>query len=189
MVETPSGHEAHTKSTAGRWIGIVVAIVIALLLVWWLLDNDPVETTAMETDLESDVAVEQTAGAAGEVPNLILGVDPEPVAISAVLADPARYVGTDEVGGEFDVSAVPTDRGFWIGRGDERMFALIEDRPSEAPVDINPDQQVRIASARVRDGSAIDEIGGAPLDDRTRAILEDQQVFLLVDEANIEILT
>ncbi len=68
------------------------------------------------------------------------------------------------------------------------MFALIIDEPMEVPLDINAGQTLQISGGTIRAGGEVTEVEGAPLDDDTRAVIADQEAFLIVDEARIEIL-
>ncbi|HCO45826.1 MAG TPA: hypothetical protein DIT44_04110, partial [Erythrobacter sp.] len=69
-----------------------------------------------------------------------------------------------------------------------RMFALIIDEPREVEIDINPGQELRISDGMIREGGEVSDVEGVPLDDDTLAVLADQDVFLIVDEDNVEIL-
>ena len=109
------------------------------------------------------------------------------VTLAAILASPQNYAGRDGFAGEFETGDVPTDRGFWITEDGDRLFALIEDGPREVPIDINPGQTLSITGGTLHDRSYIGNIGGEPVDDDTLAILEEQPIFLVVDEDSVTI--
>lgn len=173
------------RSSTGRFIGIVVALIVAALLVWWLLDDDAADDPALETDLE----IAGDIPADGGEPTGLPDQDTE-ITIETLLSDPGQFVGSDSFSANMDVPEVPTDRGFWAEQdpaaSDARIFVLIGDRPREEPMDINPGDRLRLTDAMVRDADALDDLPGRPIDDETRAILEQQEIFLIVDEDNIE---
>ena len=108
--------------------------------------------------------------------------------IPAILANPQAYIGQTYTAESVAVGEVATDRGFWITNGGERMLAILIDEPLEVPLDINQGQNLRITSGTLRDATATPEIPGDALDADTRALLEQQPIFLLVNEDNVEIL-
>ena len=110
-----------------------------------------------------------------------------PMTLAAILANPQSYIG-QEFAGEVSVAGPLTDRGFWVENDGARMFALIIDEPREVEIDINPGQELRISDGMIREGGEVSDVEGVPLDDDTLAVLADQDVFLIVDEDNVEIL-
>lgn len=123
---------------------------------------------------------------------VVPGATPEPMpetaaATDGILDNPARWVGQPFPGDQVMVAEVPTDRGFWIDYEGQRLFAILQDQPAEQPVDINPGQTISITEATLRDAGYLEQLGGAPLDEDTRRIAEQQPVFLVVDESNIRI--
>ena len=137
---------------------------------------EPIVTEAPVTEVQPNAvsepeAIAQTAG----------------VPVSQIIESPATWTGRT-VGGEVRVTEVPTDRGFWIIDQGERLFAVIVDQPQEQPKDINPNQTLRIREAVIRDPTFLANLPGEPLDADTRRIVEGLPVFLVVDEAAIEIL-
>lgn len=177
MAEIP----VEKKSNKG-WLWALLALLVLALLAWWLIDTD-----------DEEAAVAYTEGAVVEA-----GADttPEPVAtapgvsIGDVLGDPASYLGRDDFQAEVTVptDAEMTDRGFWIEDEGSRLFALILDGPMEEPKDINPGQTLRISQGMLRDRTYLPELGGDPLNAATQQLAEEQPIFLVVDEDNIEIL-
>ena len=66
--------------------------------------------------------------------------------------------------------------------------AIIIDEPREVPLDINAGQQLMISGGRIHEGGAVSDVEGVPLDQDTLDVIADQAAFMIVDEANIEIL-
>lgn len=104
-----------------------------------------------------------------------------------VMQTPTEWVGRT-ISGKATVTDVPSDRGFWVEAGGQRIFAILNDAPAEDPVDINVGQTVNISEATVRDATFLTSmVGGEPLEEETRQLAQSQPVFLVVDEENIEI--
>lgn len=167
-----------------KWLWILVIVVlVALPLIWWASDTD-----AERVETGAEIVGADTPGADPVTP-------PEPVAMEAgvsiadILARPTEFVGRSDFQDEVTVPEVPTDRGFWIEDQGERLFAVIIDNPSEVPKDINAGQQLRITEGMVRDATFLSQLPGEPIDADTRRILDGQDVFLVVDEEDIEILS
>jgi hypothetical protein len=171
------------KSSLG-WLWILLALLLVGLLLWWFLGANDDEVG--DEVYDDEAAIEET------VEPVPPATDAEPlettvaagVPVAAIVASPQEWIGRT-VEGEVEVGEVPTDRGFWIEGGGERLFALILDEPAEEPVDINEGQTLDISRATVRDIGDLDELAGDTLDDDTRAILEDQEVFLMVPESSL----
>lgn len=159
------------------WLWALIAIILIALLAWWLWPDADIEELPV---IETEVAEEMDP----------LDV-PETVALlplADILANPDAWIGRT-VDGQVDVVEVPTDRGFWIEHEGIRMFALLIDQPAEVPLDINAGQTIRMMSATVRDASTdVNTLAGAPVDADTQRILDDQGVFLMVNESDIEMM-
>lgn len=161
------------RKTNLTWLWILLAILVIIALIWWAAAEDDEELITEPADIE---AVEPLP-------------DTEPAAtIAAILANPDAYVGMDNFTAEASVPEVPTDRGFWVESDGQRLFAIIIDQPAEEPKDINPGQRLRITEGMIRDSSYLPNLSGDPLDADTQRTVEQQDVFLVVDEDNIEIL-
>lgn len=158
------------------WLWALLALILLGLLAWWLMGAG-----------DGDVEVDEPVVAAVEEP-IDTEVEVEMLPVAALVATPADWIG-QVIDGEALVVEVPTDRGFWLEDDGQRVFALIVDEPVEAPMDINVGQRLRISEAMVYDAStSLDEIDGRPVDADTRAILEGIDVFLVIDEEDMEIL-
>lgn len=161
----------------------IIGLIILALLIWALVE-------LFGGDEEAEVAaVDPIVAPTGEVspptmepPALVAPTAGIPV--SQIIESPATFTG-QALGGEVRVVEVPTDRGFWIEDQGERLFVILNDAPQEQPVDINPGQTVRMSQAMVYEN--MNNVPGN-LDPDTRNILQNQRVFLAVDEANVEIL-
>lgn len=172
------------KKSSKAWLWILLALLILGLLLWWLLsDDDEAELVTAPVAVEETMApatpmtaTDGTAAAQG------------PVTLAAITANPSAYFGQTFTG-EVEVPEVPTDRGFWVTQDGARVFALIIDEPQEIPKDINPGQRLRVTEGMLRDATQLENIPGKPIDDDTRRILGEQQIFMIADEDNIEILS
>lgn len=172
------------KKSGKGWLWLLLILLAVIALAWWLLDNDG---DAVEYTDEETVAAAGTEPAGRDT-----GALPGPVAtggavtIAAILGNPTGFIG-EEFRGEVTVPDVPTDRGFWVEDQGQRLFAVIVDQPSEVPLDINPGEQLRITEGVLHNQASLGDLIG-DIDPDTRAIIEDQEVFLVVDEDDIEIL-
>lgn len=170
------------------WLWALLAILVLALILWWLWaagrDGDELEPGVAEygTELGTEpfgtgLATEPAAATAGEG------------RIAEILDNPQEWTDRDFPGGEVDVAEVPSDRGFWISQDGERLFAVVVDQPAERPVDVNPGQRLRIDGGTLRDAGHLPQLEGErPLDDTTRRAIEEQPIFLVVDEDDIEVL-
>lgn len=158
-------------------IGLIILALLIWLLAEWLGDDDEVVETPVPAAVEP----------------ITPATTPEPVAqapgisIADILGNPAGWLGRDFTD-EVRVVEVPTDRGFWIEDQGARLFAIIIDQPAEEPKDINPGQELRITEGVLRDRTFLPELPGEPLDPQTEQIAQNQPIFLVVDERNINIL-
>lgn len=184
MVEIPV-----EKKGGHGWLWALLALILLALLLWWILADDeeevvvPTGEPAAVQPLEPAEPIDGQAVAPGAA-----GAAGAEMTIPAILANPSAYFGRDGFTGEVDVPEVATDRAFWIQNQGERMLAVILDQPQEQPKDINPGQRLRITGGTVRDAGAVEDLRGDTLEPDTQRLLEQQQVFLLVPEGNIEIL-
>lgn len=166
------------KSSGTKWLWVLLALLLVLLLLWWMWPGEEpavVGTTEVE---EAEPAREPVAERATPLET----ADRVRIPVATIAESPGEWIGRT-VSGSVQVAEVPTDRGFWVEDGGERLFAVIVDEPREVPVDINAGQTLDIAEARVRDAGEIEDLPGRPLDADTQQILSDQDVFLLVDES------
>ena len=168
------------KKSSLTWLWLLLAALLIALLIWWLASSgdDGVEPALADTAAVETVETSGPEGAAAGAADLTL---------AAIMEQPQSYIG-QQFTGEVAVAGPLTDRGFWIENNGARMFALIVDEPREVPLDINPGQRLQISGGTIREGGDVTEVDGAPIDDDTRAVIADQAAFMLVDEAQIEIL-
>lgn len=169
----------HENKRGLGWLWFLLAVVILALVVWWLWPAAEVT----EPVPDAPAIAQETEPL--PVPEPVPAISTQRIPIDAILLSSATYVG-QTLSGEVRVVEVPTDRGFWIEDNGQRMFVILNDQPVERPVHIQQDTTIRLDEAIVRDVSALSSLGGAPLDDDTKRIARDQQVFLTVDEANVE---
>ena len=172
MAEIP----VEKKSSSKTWLWLLLAALLVVLIIWWLsAADDDVEPVVVDTAPIESVETVEPALMAGEM------------TLAAILAQPQAYIG-QEFTGEVDVGGPLTDRGFWVENDGARMFAIIIDEPREVPLDINPGQRLQVTGGMIREGGDVGDVDGVPLDADTRAVLQDQAAFMMVDESNIEIL-
>ncbi len=172
------------KKSSMKWLWLLLAAILLALLIWWAVsDDDDVEPVLADTaTIESVEGIDADADA-----DALGSTESMPMTLAAILANPQSYIG-EEFSGEVGVGGPLTDRGFWIENDGARMFALIIDEPMEVPLDINAGQELQITGGRIREGGEVSDVEGVPLDDDTLEVLADQDVFLLVNEDNIDIL-
>lgn len=169
------------KRSPGIWPWVVGLAVLALLI--WalvaLLDGDDDAEVAVVEPVATEVEPAPPMGAS-DATVIAAGLP-----VSQIVQTPAEWTGRT-VAGEARVVEVPTDRGFWIEDGGERLFVILDDAPAERPVHIQQGQGIRMSGAVVHA-----DLSGIPgeLDPDTRGIVEGVPVFLSVDESGIEILS
>ncbi|QQN73442.1 hypothetical protein [Croceicoccus sp. YJ47] len=168
------------KKSSKSWLWLLLALILGALILWWILADDDDDAEMLTTDTE----VSETAdmGDANATPTMA-----SDMTIAAIAANPQAYIG-QEFTGEADVGGPLTDRGFWIENDGARIFAIIIDEPREVPLDINPGQRLSITGGTIREAGEMTDVEGVPLDEDTRNVLADQEIFLIVDEANIDII-
>lgn len=161
------------ERSGAAWIWVLLAVLLIALLVWWLWPtrNGIVEPAAVET----------TTVTTAPLPP----VTSEPT-LALINANPQEWVGR-EFSGTVTVPEVPTDRGFWIEQDGQRLFALLVDRESEEPININPGQRLQIRGT-VRDATHLAQLQGDPLTGPTEEIVRQQPAYLVAGETAIEIL-
>lgn len=164
------------------WLWAVLGLLALVLVVWWAWpdgDDEFADVDPAPVETVEPVAPAATPEPAGDIPG---------VSVGDILGNPDQYVGESFPGAEVTAVEVPTDRGFWIEDEGERLFAIIIDQPAEQPKDINPGATLRIDGGTLRDPAFLPEIPGEPLDSRTEEIAGEQEIFLVVDEAEITVM-
>lgn len=174
MAEIPV-EKRHSSKT---WLWLLLAALLVILIIWWL--------SAADDEVEPVVVDTAPIGAVETVEPGVVQAE-GPMTLAAIIAQPQAYIG-QEFTGEVDVGGPLTDRGFWVENDGARMFALIIDEPREVPLDINAGQRLQITGGTIREGGDVGEVEGVALDDDTRRVLADQPAFMMVDEADIDIL-
>lgn len=179
------------KKSGMGWLWALLALLVLALIIWWIWSagrDDEAELVGAEYGTELGTEP-YGAGYATEPATAFPTAAGEGARISEILSNPQEWVDRDFPSGEVDIAEVPSDRGFWISDGGERLFAVVIDQPAERPVDLNPGQRLRITGGTLRDASHLPQIEGeTPLDATTRQAIEEQPIFLVVDEDDIEIL-
>lgn len=110
-----------------------------------------------------------------------------PVQLADVIAMPALYAGR-MIDATAKVTAVPSDRGFWIEAGegeDEKIFAMLrEDDPEHAHIDVNPGDMVKFSGLVLMPHRMSDLV--LPLEQDAREGIEKSGVFLNIHWSDIE---
>lgn len=156
-------------------LGLLVAVVV-LWALWLALWDGGEERVEPVVPVPAAVSPPVPAGDAAAV---VL------VPVAQIVAGPAAWAGR-VVDGETRVAEVPTDRGFWVEEGGQRVFVIFNERAPDTPKNINAGQRVHIARAMVHTDPA--NVPG-DLDPDTRQIAQGQPVFLAVNEADLHLLS
>ncbi len=165
------------RKSSLAWLWILLAVLLIGLLVWWAASGDDDEELIVDAETAAVVTTPEPVGTASGI------------SIGDILGDPVGYLGRDDFRAEVfvPVDAEMTDRGFWIEDEGERLYVILNDGPMEEPIHINPGQNLRIDQGMLRDRTFFSDLPGE-LDPNTQNIAEQQPIFLVVDEDNIEIL-
>jgi hypothetical protein len=91
------------------------------------------------------------------------------------------------VRGTYRVQATPSDRGMWLERDGNRVFALLHDEPRDAWIDIDPGQVIEVRDATVRTPEDLKRVEGRALDADSKRIARNQEMFLVIDEEDVRI--
>ena len=154
------------------WPWLAAALAVALLA-WafaaWRTDGDDTERQARTTAANTRAAP-TTEG--------------DDIPITAILSRPAEYAN-EAVSGTTHVAEVISDRGFWIEQQGRRMFAVIEEIPTET-IDINAGQTLRLTGT-VYTPDTRHQVEGS-LEPDTRRLIEQQPAFLYVKGADVSII-
>lgn len=112
--------------------------------------------------------------------------DTAEIPVDVIVVTPAPHLGQAVVG-TAKVAEVPFDRGFWIEKNGQRMFAVIAQSPDmEQAAKLNPGQTVRLAGV-VYDSALASAIAGQ-MDAQAKETIANQPAFLLVDAKNISVI-
>lgn len=127
------------------WLWLLLALLIVGLLIWWAMDSDDEDATAIgdtNTIAAEQMVVDGTAPAAGELTDT-----------AAIAAEqPANLAGRPVRLTNVTVQSVVSDAGFWLDAGpNQRVFAVLTEQQSP--------QQSGEGIARVDAGSTIDLTG------------------------------
>lgn len=135
------------------------------------------DTTAMPTE-PAEVTV-------APMPPPPTDADTAEVPVDLIIITPARYLGQPVIG-TAQVADVPSDRGFWLEKNGERIYAVISQSPGmEQAVNIEPGQTVRLAGL-VYDSSLAEGIAGQ-VDPQALDTIADQPAFLLVPATHVAV--
>ncbi|MDH5823596.1 hypothetical protein QFW77_11420 [Luteimonas sp. RD2P54] len=112
--------------------------------------------------------------------------DTNEIPVDVIMITPAPHLG-QAVTGTVEVAEVPFDRGFWIEKNGQRMFAMIAQSPNmEDEVHVEAGQTLRLAGV-VYSSELASDIAGEVEPGAMEAIAG-QPAFLLVDARNISVI-
>lgn len=178
---------SNQPSTYGRWlwrVALIFAVVAASALSVGcqreqMEDEEPVESETVEPTAEA----EETAEAAVEE-----------VEFTDVFAEPGEYV-EQQVTGQAPVIESVSDRGFWLGHKQDKLFVVI-------PQDVSPeDQSQQDQMTKVEAGQVVEVSGTVhtsddamaaaegELDAKTRAAVADADNVLVVDNDAVQVVS
>lgn len=165
-------------SSGGGWWKWLLGLLLLAGLIWLIVSALDTDDPDMAGELVTpDTTAEQAA-------------QPEGSIIGDILDDPDRYYGETFPGAEVTVASdrEMTDRGFWIQDNGRHLFSIIIDQPQEEPMDINPGATLRIDGGTLRQPDDLANLSGEPLDPETENIARQQEIFLIVDQSDIQVL-
>jgi hypothetical protein len=174
----------------------IIGAIVLLLIIWGLFqffDNDdvdlvePLPAATTPADPIEPVVIDPAPTVAvvtpAPMPPPPTDADNTPIPVPVIVVGPAPFIGQPVVG-TAQVAEVPSDRGFWLEKDGQRMFAMIAKSPNmEDAINVNPGQTVRLAGV-IYDKSMASQIAGG-IDADAMQILADQPVFLLVNANNV----
>lgn len=149
--------------------------------------DEAVDPMAEDAPMVDDTAMptEPNAVAMAPMPPPPTEADNAELPVDLIIVTPARYLGQPVVG-TARVAEVPSDRGFWLEKNGERIYAVISQSPGmEQAVNIEPGQTVRLAGL-VYDSSLAEGIGGK-VDQQALETIADQPAFLLVPATHVAV--
>jgi len=157
------------------WLWAVLALVVIVLLAWWLWPGD-------ETRLDDPARM------GTEAPG-----DPDPTAseeagLAGIVANPSIWVGRPLPQMEATAGDRMTDRAFFIQADGAELLAVMSHEPQEQATPITHGQQLRITGGTLRGPEYVEQIEGSPLPAETRALVQEQEIYLVVNRSNIIVL-
>lgn len=136
MAEIPVERKSGTP-----WLWILLALLVAALLLWWILDDGEEAQLADPANIEASemVVTDQVPG---------MGADASAAGPVTQMSALIPTIAPDMVGREVQLTNVPvqevvSDVGFWIGpNSDNRVFAVLTQEPTpgtpmEGAADVN----------------------------------------------------
>jgi hypothetical protein len=155
-------------------------------------DMPPLIEREVEDAPESQPEATAAAGTQAPAAVVIAPMPPPPsdtdtteIPVDVIVMTPAPHLG-QAVAGTAKVAEVPFDRGFWIEKNGQRMFAMIAKSPNmEQAINVNPGQTVRLSGV-VYDNSLAAGIRGE-IEPQAMETIAKQPAFLLVDARNITV--
>lgn len=184
----------NTLRTPRLAVGLAAGIATALIA--GCAEPDPVQdadVNEMPPLIEREVGDTTRGTAADETDAAAVVIAPMPpppsetdtveIPVDVIMVTPGPHLG-QAVTGTAEVAEVPFDRGFWIEKNGQRMFAMIAQSPDmEQAVNVEPGQTLRLAGV-IYSSDLASRISGE-VDPEAMNAIADQPAFLLVDARNI----
>lgn len=164
--------ERKQKSSIWPWVIGALVLILAVWGIMELVDDD-------EPDVATVEEVETTEPAA----------TPEPASeltLGTILAEPAAHVGQSYAPGEVVVEEGATERAFWIEGDEGRILTILSGEATDLGL-LEEGQRLRISEGVIQNADYL-AVEANTLDDETREIAEDEEVFLVVAGSDIEVL-
>lgn len=160
------------KSSLWPW----VVGALALVLVLWALmeavgDDEPDVAAVEEVETTEPAAVPEASSE---------------LTLATILAEPQTHIGQSYAPGEVVVDEGATERAFWIQADDGRILALLSGSDSDMGL-LEEGQRLRISEGVIQNADYL-AVEANNLDDETREIAENEEVFLAVAESDVELI-
>lgn len=186
--------ERKRTTDSATWMWILLAVVAGALLIWWWWpDRDIDEAYEVEGEEVGALAPGEQEGqemAGGAVTSEQEGAQMEAqgpqarlLPVLSINQRPDQWIG-QTVQGQAEVASVSGEQGFWIQEGNERLFVVVDPQSANIP-SVEEKMAVGLEKAEVQ---RTQDLGQkvAELDPEIQKIVQDQQVFLMVDGADVQ---
>ncbi|HEY0970699.1 MAG TPA: hypothetical protein VGE02_06975 [Gemmatimonadales bacterium] len=177
------------RRSGSSWLVWAVLLVLAALLAWWLLGRGDESRVAGGDVMADSVATAPAAAAPATEP----AAEDESAAVVSDLAqltgaaDAAALVGRRVALSSVNVQDVVSDRGFWVGSGeDDRVFAVRMEQVTPPDGAVNPGQTVSLQGVlRAMPSNLEEQRTPWNLGSTDVSVLAAQSVYIEVDSVAI----
>lgn len=172
---------------------LILGLGLAVALVGCDAEPDVAEPPPPVADQAAEPVIDDSPAMPAEPDAVTVAPMPPPpteadtaeLPVDLIIITPADYLGQPVVG-TAQVADVPSDRGFWLEKNGERIYAMISQSPEmEQAVNIEPGQTVRLAGL-VYDSALAEGIAGQ-VDPQAMETIADQPAFLLVPATHVAV--